>query len=513
MRAVVKVFGAVTLLGGSAAAVFLPGIAPVRANVSGVAASGVARHQAIAFYERRLSEDPHSALDMAQLAAAHLDEGRLTGDERAFVVAESLARRSLGERTRRNGRSVALLVNALLAQHRFGEATTVARDLVQWDAETPAYRALLAEALMEVGDYEEAIGQLGVARSHRADLGIAPRFARWAELTGQPGEARRILRTAQDEAFERPDLTDEQKVWFSVRLADLELRYGRLRGAAQAIASGLAVAPADWRLLLVQARLEAARGKWNKVVQIADEVVAAVPSPDAFALLATAHRELGHVEAASAFAQALEGVVRSQPSAPHRSWALALIDQGSAVGDVVTMAMADTLVRHDTYSLDLLAWALHNAGRSGEAAPLVRRAMRLGNAEPVLRYHAGMIEFATGDCATARQHLEFALQGGRALAPAQTRQAISPRCGHEARRRIHHAPGPLPQAPNDRLIHLARIRSHHRRRRARSHPLPACPRGNLPVAGVASGTRRGDCVHRRPFDHPGDDCASTGNAP
>ena len=190
---------AVTLFGGSAAAVFLPGTAPARADVSGVAAPGVQRRKAIEFYQRRLREDPHSALDMAQLAGFLMEEGRMSGDERSFAAAETLARRSLGERTKRNGGSAALLVNALLAQHRFREATTVARDLVKWDPGPPAYRALLAEALMEVGDYEEAISMLGSVRSHRADLGIAPRFARWAELTGQPGEARRILRAARDE--------------------------------------------------------------------------------------------------------------------------------------------------------------------------------------------------------------------------------------------------------------------------------------------------------------------------
>lgn len=414
---------AVTLLGGSAAAVFLPGTAPARADVSGVAAPGVQRRKAIEFYQRRLREDPHSALDMAQLAGFLMEEGRMSGDERSFAAAETLARRSLGERTKRNGGSAALLVNALLAQHRFREATTVARDLVKWDPGPPAYRALLAEALMEVGDYEEAISMLGSVRSHRADLGIAPRFARWAELTGQPGEARRILRAARDEAFTRPDLTVDQKVWFAVRLADLELRYGRLRGAAAAIRSGLSVSSTDWRLSLAQARLEAARGRWSKVVALADEVVASVPSPDAFALLSTAHRELGHADEAFAFAQALEGIVRSQPSAPHRSWALALLDQGAAVDDVVRMAVADTLVRHDSYSLDLLAWALHNAGRSAEAVPVVRRAMHLGNTEPLIRYHAGMIEFAAGDRAIAKQHLTLSLQGRRALLGAQVKTA------------------------------------------------------------------------------------------
>ena len=377
------------------------------------------RRQSIAFYEKRLSEDPESALDMAQLAALVMEEGRMSGDERAFVKAESLARRSLGERTRRNGRSAVLLANALLAQHRFAEANDVARDLVQREPDAPAYRALLAETLMEVGDYERAIGQLGTIRERRADLGIAPRFARWAELTGQTAEARRILRLAREDAANRPDLTAEQRAWFGMRLADLELRHGNLRSAASVIRESLHDAPDDWRLIQARARLEAARGSWRQAARSAEDVIAIAPSPDAFALLATAQRELGNVAEAEALDLALDGIVASQTGMIHRSWALTLLDRDRNVAQIIALAAADTLNRRDVYSLDLLAWALHRAGRSHDALPLARRAVQLGSVEPMLRYHAGIIELAAGDTTTARQHLSLALGRRRALSGAQ----------------------------------------------------------------------------------------------
>ena len=377
------------------------------------------RRQSIAFYEERLTEDPESALDMTQLAALVMDEGRMSDDERAFARAESLARRSLGARSRRNGRSAALLANALLARHRFAEANAVARDLVQREPQEPAYRALLAETLMEVGDYEQAIGQLGAVRERRADLGIAPRFARWAELTGQTAEARRILRLARENAANRPDLTSEQRAWFGLRLADLELRHGNLRSASGVIRESLRDAPDDWRLILARARHEAARGSWRKAARSAEDVIATVPSPDAFALLATAQRELGNVAEAEALDLALEAIVAGQKETIHRSWALTLLDRDRNVAQIVALAAADTLNRHDVYSLDLLAWALHRAGRSHDALPLVRRATQLGSVEPMLRYHAGIIELAAGDTAIGRQHLSLALGRRRALGAAQ----------------------------------------------------------------------------------------------
>jgi DNA-binding SARP family transcriptional activator len=176
MRLIYNILFAVTLVGGSIAAWLIPSTTTASPVVDATPAS--IRQTAIAFYEHRLTEDPHSALDMAQLAALVMEEGRMSGDERSFVKAESLAIRSLGERTRKNGRSAALLVNALLAQHRFAEANVVVHDLVEREPDEPGYRALLAESLMEVGDYAGAIRELGGIRARRTDLGIAPRFAR-----------------------------------------------------------------------------------------------------------------------------------------------------------------------------------------------------------------------------------------------------------------------------------------------------------------------------------------------
>ena len=217
----------------------------------------------------------------------------------------------------------------------------------------------------------------------------------------------------------RPDLSAEQRAWFGLRLADLELRHGNLRSAEEVIKESLREAPDDWRLILVRARLEAAQGAWRKSAQSAEDVIATVPSPEAFAFLATAQRELGQVEEADALDLALDGIVASQTGMIHRSWAMTLLDRDRNVAPIVAMAASDTLNRRDVYSLDLLAWALHKAGRSAEALSLARRATQLGSVEPMLRYHAGMIELAAGDATIGRQHLSIALGRSRALGAGQ----------------------------------------------------------------------------------------------
>jgi tetratricopeptide (TPR) repeat protein len=274
-----------------------------------------------------------------------------------------------------------------------------------------------------VGDYREAITLLTSVRAQREDLGIAPRFARWAELTGQPGEARRILAVARDQAHLREDLGSEQRAWFDLRLADVELRHGNLRHAEAAIRSGLKQSPGDWRLLLARARLEVAQGRWKKAIESAQTVIADVPTPDAIALLATAHTSLGQTEEAGAYIMALDAISQRQDGEIHRAWAFTMLESDSSGAAVVRRAAADTLVRRDIHTLDLLAWSLHRTGRSREALQISRRATAMGNVEPALRYRAGMIEMAAGDPALARVHFEMALQGERALSNTQVTEA------------------------------------------------------------------------------------------
>jgi tetratricopeptide (TPR) repeat protein len=403
------------------------------ADLTTAATADVRRQQALTFYEKRLIEDPISALDMAQLAALYLEQGRSRGDPAAFARAEVLARASLATRGVRNGRSASLLSNTLMAEHQFVEARDIARSLVAADSETPAYRALLAEADLELGDYDQTRTLIASVWAQRADLGIAPRFARWAELTGHPDEARRILRDSRDDAMRRGDLSGDQRAWYHLRIADLELRYGRLRGAALALRAGLAAAPHDWRLLAASARLDAARGDWRRAAAFGERVIAIVADPATLALLADSYEALGDSSAAQSYEDALDGAASAQPGPIHRAWSLHLLDHGRLLDDVLARAAADTLARRDIYGFDLLSWALYRTGRFADALVVSRRALQLGTSEPSIVFHAGIIEEAAGAHEDARAHLASAFEGQSALTPAQ-RQML---------RRSHPALGPV----------------------------------------------------------------------
>src|SRR5262245_33506821 len=115
----------------------------------------------IAFFERRVADDPSGAMDLVRLGGLYLERFRAAGNEADLVAAEAAARRSLGNRAGRDGGARQLLTAALLGQHRFVEAQAEAQRLVGLDPEDPVARATLGEVRLELGDYPGADSLFG----------------------------------------------------------------------------------------------------------------------------------------------------------------------------------------------------------------------------------------------------------------------------------------------------------------------------------------------------------------
>ena len=363
----------------------------------------------IAFYRARIVRDPLGARDRAQLAGLYLQRARETGDNQDLVRAEETARGSLANRRARNGKALAVLVNALLSEHRYADALAAARDLAALEPDARAVQALLAEIQMELGLYDSARATFAPLASWTRDLAVAPRIARWLEIEGKTDEAHAVLVQARDNALKLHALPAEQAAWFHLRVADLALRNGRLGEAERSLAAGLAAHPGDYRVLGLYARLAAARHDWRGAIGWGEQAIATTLDPATLGVVGDAYAALGDTAKAEDYFRVLEVAVSKQMGPFHRAWSLFLLDHNRRVDDVLRKARAELATRHDIYGWDLLAWALHQNGRDGEARAAMARALALGTHDAMLFYHAGMIERALGDRDTARKYLSQAL--------------------------------------------------------------------------------------------------------
>ena len=381
------------------------------------------RDREISFFERRAAEDPFSASDQSELARRFLRRARSTGSYDDILRAERAARRSLDLRTQHNAGTFAVLAAALLEQHRFVEAREVATQLVEIEGENPAYRAMLGEIQLELGDYDAARAMFRSLATSRTHLDVAPRLARWEEISGRPDEARVLLVASRDEALRRAELPREQAAWFHLRLADLDLRHGRVDSADAALRAGLMLVPGDYRLLTAMARVEAARESWPRAIEHGEAAMATVLEPATLALLSEIHAASGETALAAEYADATDISLASAVGAFHRAESLFLLDRGRRLATIHAQALEDLRTRRDVYGYDLLAWALHRQGRHAEAREAMTSALRMGTRDAMLFYHAGMIELALGNDIAARGYLGEAISVSPSFHPSHASTA------------------------------------------------------------------------------------------
>lgn len=363
----------------------------------------------IAFHEARIQNNPRAALDRAALASLYLQRSREGGGFGDFRRAEEMARQSLNIRVDQNSRAARMLAASLLAQHRFVEAHEVAGELVRLWPGDPAHRALLAEIQMELGDYVASGVTLASLERAKDNLSVAPRLARWAEMHGEVEEERTLLYLAADRVMYRPDLPREQAAWFHLRIAEHELKQGRLSEAEQAVRNGLRIEPGDFRLVSLLVRLEIQRGRYEQAIAYG-EMVGDAADLRTLAAIGDAYAALGDAAAAERYYEMLEADAAENPEPFNRQLYQFRLDHDRHLAETLVTLQEEIETRRDVLGYDLLAWALFKVGNIPAAREAIAQALRTGIQEPTFFFHAGMIEQAAGNHEVARRHFRSALR-------------------------------------------------------------------------------------------------------
>jgi tetratricopeptide (TPR) repeat protein len=365
--------------------------------------------QRIEFYTARVAREPKGALDLGRLSALYLQRGRQTGSYEDLGRAEAMSRQSYSNRKARNSGAAMVLAQSLLAQHQYLESYDVTSAVAALDSTDLEPRALKAELELELGRYDDAAISFNSLSAQKHQLSVATRYARWLEVRGRDAEAYGMLSAAESLATYQFRMPAEQRAWFHLRVADFALRHGRLSETAAALNRGYDVAPDDYRLEALDARLHAARGDWHGALEAGNRSIAQVLDPATLGLMADAAAALGDSSGSAQYARTMLVAVAAQPGPYHRAAALYLLDHHGDLAEVLKRAEADAAVRHDIYGLDLLAWALHRNHRDSDAMETIERALGTGSRDAQIEFHASQIARSLGlgqkaDWLLARAH-------------------------------------------------------------------------------------------------------------
>jgi tetratricopeptide (TPR) repeat protein len=263
------------------------------------------------------------------------------------------------------------------------------------------------DALVELGRYGEAVAAAQEMVDQRPDANSYARIAYLRELHGDVAGARAALSSAQ--AMSPPGT--EPWAWYGTQLGHLAFSQGDLAGAQSAYAAVLALRPATPAARFGAARVAAAQGDSARAERDLAELAEQFPLPETLIALGDLYTLRGATaQAAAAYdtVRVLQQLNAAAGMDVDMELALFEADHGDPAR-AVEMARAAHSRRPTIYAADALAWALHRVGDDAAAARFSRAALRLGTADALLYYHAGMIAASLGDTAAARAHLERAL--------------------------------------------------------------------------------------------------------
>jgi len=392
------------ILAGAALAFLVAGV---------VSAQERTTDQILRFHQSRVAADPDDPLAHNRLAAAYVRKARESGDLAYYALAEQAAQRGLDLVASGPAAATAntLLASVHVARHEFRQALSRARAALDLNPADLTPQAVAGDALVELGDYEEAARAYARLAPLTGPRHPTSRLAWLRFLQGDPPGAVALMRSAAATAT-TANPVGEPTAWTRAQLGALLFHTGELNGAEAAYRDALVAMPRYHVATAGLARVAAARGRLREAAEHYRKALDVVPLPDYAAALGDVYTRLGREPEARKQYALVEYIGRLSAlnkTVYNRELALFLADHDLRLPEALELARKELEARRDIYTYDVLAWALYKNGQAHEAQAAMSEALRLGTQDARLLFHAGMIRRALGEPDAARAALARAL--------------------------------------------------------------------------------------------------------
>ena len=358
-------------------------------------------------FQDRVKRNPRDLFAYTMLAHLYIRQSRETGNFAGYDRAEAAARSALA--LNKNDTSAqANLALVLSAQHKFAEGLKLAQDLYRKNPAQHELLSIVGDAQLELGDYTAAEKTFRELKKKEPRYSLASRWARLAEIKGQPDEALKQMHRAAETEIHR-SVTPQGRAWFPFRLGEMYFHAGQLDKAAAQLDEALKLNPNFPQTLAYLGKVRAGQGKIDEAIKLYVRAAGLYPDLAMLADLGDLYAKTGKAFLAKLNYDKLETVGRKQ-EVYARELSLFYSDHDRKPADAVALAKKDLEVRKDVYAYDTLAWALCKSGRYKDAAAALAEVLKVGTKDAAVLYHAGTIYAGLGEKDKARDFLKRALE-------------------------------------------------------------------------------------------------------
>lgn len=364
--------------------------------------------QSMAAARKAIRDNPTAYAGYNLLATALVRRAQETSDVSLYMQAEEAVNKSL-ELAPNNFETARIRVSILLGEHEFPAALEAAKKLNKRVPDDVMVYGLLTDANVELGNYSDAENSAQWMLNLRP--GNRPALIRAAHLRELFGDAEGAYEAAEL-AFQSTIPSEvEERASLLTQMGHFRLSSGNRDAAEKLFQQALTVLPNYPSALGNLANVRITQRHYTEAVALFQRRYEAVPSPENLYDLAEALQLAGrHTEAQQSFAEfeskALADSGKMQNS--NRQLALYYADHAHQTAKALKVAKQEYAWRHDVYTLDAYAWALHVNGQDTEARKQIEAALAVGIRDARILAHAGEIALKSGDRDAAQNYLQEA---------------------------------------------------------------------------------------------------------
>lgn len=378
------------------------------ANSSPVESKLSPAEQSMAQAQRLIEKSPQNYEAYNALALAQSRRARETSDVRLYAAAEETLKKSF-EISPDNFDGRRIEVWLLLGKHEFAAAREEALKLNKRMPDDVMVYGFLTDANVELGNYDEAEKSAQLMLDLRP--GNSPGITRAAYLRELFGDVEGALELMSMALQSTSPGEVEDAAWILTQMAHLELSVGKLTDAETNLQGALASFPGYHYGLGTLAKVRIAQRRYDEAVQLLNQRYNAAPHAENLYDLAEAFQLAGQTEQAkAAFAEFEQKSLLETNRGDNSNRELVFYYADYAHEPIKALEVAEKELRrrHDIYTLDAYAWALHANGEDREARKQIETALSVGVQDARMIRHAGEIVLAMGDRVAAQKYLEQA---------------------------------------------------------------------------------------------------------
>jgi len=362
--------------------------------------------RSIAEARKQVEKKPGLYSGYNQLAIALSRRARETSDVTFYAQAEDALQKSLSLAPA-NVDAEKIHVWLLLGRHEFAAALEAATALNQKIPDDVLVYGFLTDANAELGRYDAA------EKSAQWMLNLRPgnlpgltRAAYLRELFGDVEGAYELMEMAYQAT---PPTENEDGAWILTQMGHLRLVSGNLADAENILQQALVKFPGYHYALGNLAKVRLAQKRYAEAVELLQRRYNAASHAENLYDLAEALELDGrHDDAGKAFAEfetkSLAESVRADNST--RELVFYYADHAHRPKSALVFAEQEYARKHDVYTLDAYAWALHVNGLDAAAKQQIETALAVGIRDARIFRHASEISLALGDRAGAQHYLQ-----------------------------------------------------------------------------------------------------------